>query len=200
MKKWRHNGWLILALAALLGVGWMADAPLVAQSEHAASATTPPIQAVDADDHRVTLNARGRITVVFLCSEQTQKEIRDAAGKIDPFRGLEKFRVVAVVDLRDSLGSMVGGIVKWRMQDDLDDEAERLTPYYRANGNQKNPRPDLSAVPDFNGAICKALGWPKVSNKLRAVVFGPDGKALKRWDDLENYQELYDVVEKALKS
>lgn len=158
----------------------------------------PTIQAMDADSQRVTVNAPGRVTAVFLCTEESQKEIRDAAGKLDKFRGLSNFRVIAVVDLRDSLGSMVEGIVRWRMQEDLDEESERLTPFYRANGNNKEPRPDLCAIPDFNGAVCKSLGWPKVSNKLRCVVFGPDGQPLQRWDELKNYTELYDVVAKAL--
>lgn len=200
LKKWRSRLVLPLALAALCGL--TASAPLFAQSSPptapAAKPSTPPIQATDADSKQVTINATGRVTAVFLCTEESQKEIRDAAGKLDKFRGLANFRVVAVVDLRDSLGSMVEGIVRWRMQEDLDEESERLTPFYRANGNDKEPRPDLCAIPDFNGAICKALGWTKVSNKLRCVVFGPDGQPLQRWDELKNYTELYDVVAKAL--
>lgn len=165
-----------------------------------AAVVTPsgPISAVDSDDKRVVFNKTGRISVVFVCTEQTQKEIREASNSLDSFRGLPNFRVIAVVDMRDSLGSMVEGIVKWRMQDDLDDEAERLAPFYQANGNTHDPRPDLSCVADYKGEVCKALGWPKVSNKLRIVVFGMDGQPLHRWDDLKNVKELRAFVAKAL--
>ncbi|PAW78235.1 MAG: hypothetical protein B9S32_08575 [Verrucomicrobia bacterium Tous-C9LFEB] len=175
-----------------------ATAPAATPIAAPAPPSTPAIQAMDADSQRVIVNTPGRVTAVFLCTEESQKEIRDAAGKLDKFRGLSNFRVIAVVDLRDSLGNMVEGIVRWRMQEDLDEESERLAPFYRANGNNKEPRPDLCAIPDFNGAVCKSLGWPKVSNKLRCVVFGPDGQPLQRWDELKNYTELYDVVAKAL--
>ncbi len=158
----------------------------------------PHITASDADDKIVILNKTGRVTVVLLCTEQSQKQTRDAAALLDKYRGLSTFRLIAIVDLRDSLGSMVEGIVRWRMQDDLDDEAERLTPFYRANNNPNDPRNDLSAIPDFKGDICKAVGWVKVSNKLRCVVYGPQGYPLRRWDDLKNYDELYTTVTAAL--
>lgn len=200
LKKWRHNRWQPLALLAFTCL--TASASLFAQSPASTTAATivptPAIIAVDADDKRVTLNKTGRVNVIFLCTEQSQTAVRDAAAKLDSFRGLANFRVIAVVDLRDSLGSMVEGIVKWRMQEDLDDEAERLTPFYRANGNTRDPRPDLCAIPDFKGDLCKTLGWPKVSNKLRVAVYGTDGQPIQRWDELKDYNELYLTVSKAL--
>lgn len=216
LKKWRHSLWLPLACAGFACTA--ASSPLVAQtpapSAPAKAATSsapvapaltpvsipsvPPVTATDADSRQVTLNQKERVTVVLICTEENQTEVRDAAGKLDSFRGLPLFRVIAVVDLRDSLGNMVEGIVRWRMQEDLDEEAERITPFYRANGNTNDPRPDLSAVPDFNGDICKALGWSKSSNKLRVIVFGQDGQPLQRWDELKDHNELLAVVRKAL--
>lgn len=188
LKNWRSKSRHSAALAVLFCLTALP----------ALFASAPEITATDADDKRVIFNKPGRVTAVLLCTEATQKEIRAASETLDKFRGLSDFRVIAVVDLRDSLGSMVEGIVKWRMQDDLDDEAERLEPFYRANHNKNDPRSDLSAVPDFKGDICKALGWPKVANKLRCVVFGKEGEAIKRWDNLKDFKELYDTVSATL--
>lgn len=181
--------------------GFLVAAPDSTTTSSAPVAPAPavaPIVVTDAMDKKITLNPQGRVTVILLCTEESQTAARDAGRKVDAFRGLPPFRVIAVVDLRDSLGNMVEGIVKWRMQDELDDESERLTPFYRANGNKNDPRPDLTAVPDFKGTVCKALGWTKVSNTLRAVVFGPNGQPLQRWDSLTDYNELYAVVAKAM--
>ncbi len=156
------------------------------------------LQAIDVDDRPVVLNSPGAVTAVISSSPDTQNATRDAGAQLDRYRGRPDFRLVIVVDLRDSLAGIVGGYVRDRMKQNLDAEALRLRPFYRANGNPHNPRPDLEAIPDFDGKIVDSLHWDKDPARLRVTVFGRDGHVLRRWDDLKDYRELDAAVTKGL--
>lgn len=159
-----------------------------------------PISATDADGRPVVLNAPGKVTAVISSSPETQDQTRAAGRVLDVYRGRADFQLVIVVDLRGSFAGIVPGIVKGRMRDELDKEAVRLTPAYRANGNAKNPRPDMESVPDFDGTVSKPLGWAETPGKLRVVLFGPDGIKIAHWDDLKpaDYPKLHAAATRAL--
>jgi len=162
------------------------------------AAEAAPLPATDVDDRAVVLNAPGAVTAVISSSPQTEKATRDAGAQLDRYRGRADFRLVIVVDLRDSLAGIVGGYVRDRMKQNLDAEALRLRPFYRANGNPRNPRADLEAIPDFDGRTVDSLHWDKDPAHLRVTVFGRDGHLLRRWDDLKDYRELDTVVTQGL--
>ncbi len=149
------------------------------------------ITAVDADDHSVVLNEPGRITVILSSGEDTQDQTRAASKSLDEFKGRSNFRLIVVTDLRDSLAGLVPSYVKKRMRQDLDKEAVRIVPFYRANGSTRNPRSDLCAVADYTGAVCVPLGQPKPRDTLWVVIFGRDGHIQKRWNNLKDYAELH---------
>lgn len=161
-------------------------------------AAAAPLPATDVDDRPLILNAPGAVTAVISSSPDTQNATRDAGAQLDRYRGRADFRLVIVVDLRDSLAGIVGGYVRDRMKQNLDAEALRLRPFYRANGNPHNPRADLEAIPDFDGKIVDSLHWDKDPAHLRVTVFGRDGHLLHHWDDLKDYRELDAVVTKEL--
>ncbi len=154
------------------------------------AADPEPIAAVDVDGRPVQLNATGKITAVLSSSPDTQDRTRTAGAALDRFRGRKDFGLVIVVDLRGSLAGLAQGYVRDRMKRDLDSEAERLRPSFAANGNTGNPRAELEAVADFDGAVVDALRWNKDSGKLRATLFGPDGREIRKWDDLRDPREL----------
>ncbi len=181
MKKWLN----ILVFALWTG-----------SVAHASSAANLP--PTDADENAVVFNQKQIVTVVLGCTSDTQTECRAASYYLDPFRGLKDFRLIVVVDLRDSLGGFVKDYVRHRMRNDLDTEALRLKPLYLKNKNLGNPRNDLCAVPDFSGDICKSLGWIKSIHTLQAIVFDKEGHEIARWDNLRNYGELEETVAKAL--
>ena len=161
-------------------------------------AAAAPLPATDVDDRPLILNAPGAVTAVISSSPDTQNATRDAGAQLDRYRGRADFRLVIVVDLRDSLAGIVGGYVRDRMKQNLDAEAIRLRPFYRANGNPHDPRADLEAIPDFDGKIVDSLHWDKDPAHLRVTVFGRDGHLLHHWDDLKDYRELDAVVTKEL--
>ncbi|SDT87745.1 hypothetical protein SAMN05444156_0340 [Verrucomicrobium sp. GAS474] len=157
-----------------------------------------PIEGVNADGHAVTLNAKDLVTVVISSSPDTQERTRQAGSLIDTYRGRKDFRLIIVVDLRDSLAGIVPDFVKSQIRTNLDTEAKRLIPFYRKNGNPGNPRTDLAAIPDFDGKLVDALKWNPDDDLLRVTVFGRDGNVLHYWEDLKAPEQLRDVVAKAL--
>jgi len=164
----------------------------------AVSASAKSLDATDADGHRVVLNAKGTVTAVISSSPDTQDRTREAGALLDPRRGRKDFRLAIVVDLRDSLAGIVPDFVKSQIRSNLDTEAKRLVPFYRKNGNPGNPRPDLVAIPDFDGKLVDALGWDPDDDKLRVSVYGRDGQLVKSWTDLKKPAELDAAVAKAL--
>ena len=162
------------------------------------SAGAAPLGVTDVDGRSVVLNAPGAVTAVISSSQDTADATRDAGAVLDRYRGRADFQLVIVVDLRDSLAGIVEGYVRSRMKQNLDAEAVRLRPFYLANGNHHDPRPELEAIPDFSGQVVDALHWDKDASRLRVTVFGRDGRLLRRWDNLKDYRELDAVVSKEL--
>ena len=162
------------------------------------SLRSAPLEAVDADGRHMTLNAKGTLTAVISSSPDTQDRTRAAGQVLDLYRGRSDFRLIIVVDLRDSLAGIAPDFVKSQIRHNLDDEAKRLTPFYRKNGNGGNPRADLSAIPDFDGKLIDALQWKPDDDLLRITLFGKDGKPIRTWDDLQKPALLADAVAKAL--
>jgi len=163
-----------------------------------AAAPASPIHAVDADGHPAVLNARDVITAVLSSSPDTQDRTRKAGAILDPYRGRKDFRLIVVIDLRDSLAGIVPDFVKSQIRHNLDDESKRLVPFYRKNGNPGDPRRDAVAIPDFDGKLIDALAWNPDDDLLRVTVFGKEGRVLHYWEDLQKVDELYGIVTKAL--
>lgn len=163
-------------------------------------AAAAEVSVTDADGVVRRLDEPGRVTVVIYSNPALQEWTRKAGASLDRFQGIQEFRSVVVVDLRKSMADWAPGYTTRRMQRDLDKEAERITPSYRSNGNKDNPRPDVSAVPDFKGEACKAVGWAEPANHKRVVVFGSDGKIVYRSEDEADFSGLKQATAKALEA
>jgi hypothetical protein len=157
-----------------------------------------PIKITDADGRERALNGPGKVHVIIYSNEDVQDATRAAGKSLDKFQGLPEFRTVVVADLRGSLANLAPGYTQRRMIRDLDTEAQRITPFYRQNGNAGNPRPDISAVPDFKGDISARLGWKEPAGTLRVIVFDQRGKEVARWEDLRDYGPLQKLAGKLL--
>jgi hypothetical protein len=143
------------------------------------------IKAVDADNHTVTLNRNGVVTLVLGTSEDSQDAARAAGHSVYPLQGRPDFQLIVVVDLRGSIADWVPSIVLNRMRSSLDEEAIELKPWFLKNGNKSNPRTSSHVIPDFSGTICPRLGWTGGSDELRGILFGVDGREIKRWDKID---------------
>ena len=182
----------LLQLILFFGFSWMLlDMPCPA-------ASAALIQAQDVDGKKVVLNAENRIDVIIYSTRVLQSKTRAAGKSLYPLQGQSELRVIVVIDLRNSFAQFAKDYTLKRAQKDLDEEAKRLRPYYRKNGNFSSPRPDLSAIADFDGALCRKLGWDKPSDTLQVIIYDRNGKEVNRWNDLKNYSELRREVKRLL--
>jgi hypothetical protein len=161
---------------------------------------TRKIRALDADNRTVLLNRPGTISVIVGTSEDSQDAAREAGKAVYPFQGRPDFQLVVVVDLRNSIATWLPSIVLNRMRSSLDQEAIELKPYFLKNGNKSNPRLTQHVVPDFSGTICPELGWPKGSDKLRAIIFGVDGREIERIDEVNDMTKFQADVNAAIQA
>lgn len=152
----------------------------------------------DADGVQRRLDMPGRVTAVIYSNPQIQEWTRQAGQALDEFQGRPDFRIVVMVDLRGTMADWAPGYTVRRMQRDLDAEAKRVKPFYTKNRNGADPRPDMSAVADFKGEACKALGWDKPGPWRRVIVFGKDGDVAYREENQTDLAAWRSVVAEVL--
>jgi hypothetical protein len=192
-KARNPNHALVIAAAAVCAFTSSAPAQTAAAPAPVAhpgpSLSAPPLRkfrAVDADNHNILLNRPGVITLVLGTSEDSQNAARAAGEAVYPLQGRPDFKLIVVVDLRNSVASWVPSVVLAQMRSNLDDEAIELKPYFLKNGNKSNPRNSSYVIPDFSGTICPQLGWTEGSDNLRGILFGIDGREIMRWDKIDD--------------
>ncbi|MCS7063822.1 MAG: hypothetical protein NZM04_07255 [Methylacidiphilales bacterium] len=150
----------------------------------------PPIHAETVDAQKIHINSPGIITLVLKSNQPLADRTRSIARSLDDLRGLKEWRLIVVIDFRNSLANLLPTIVRIQIRSNLDQEAQRLLPYYRSNGNPNSPRHDLHTIADFDGTIAEALGWNNKPNELAATLFNTKGYIHRRWSDLHNPQPL----------
>jgi hypothetical protein len=160
----------------------------------------PKIKVTDADNHTIILNKPGMISVIIGTSEDSQDAARRAGKAMYPFQGKLDFQLVVVVDLRDSIAAWVPSVVIDHMRRSLDEEGVELKPYFLQNGNKANPRRSLHVVPDFKGTIVPVLAWSGTPDELHAVMYGADGRELKRWENVDSMEKFQAEVRAALQA
>ena len=152
----------------------------------------------DCDGKVVELNPAGRITVVLASSQPLADTTREFGRALYGWQGRKEFRVIVVVDLRKSLGTLFKGWTVGKMKADLDEEAETLIPWYRANKNPNNPRPDLCGIADFDGKATESLGWGSDDTKMKVSIFGKDGNVVWSGVNVKSPSYLQAEIEKLL--
>ena len=130
------------------------------------------------DGKPTELNPKGKFTVVMASSQPLADTTREFGRALYPWQGLEDFRVIVVVDLRKSLGTLFKGWTVGKMKADLDEEAITLTPWFQGRGNTNNPRPYLCAIPDFDGKATESLGWGPDHEIMKVTLFGKEGQVI----------------------
>ena len=151
----------------------------------------------DCDGKVVEFDPQGRITVVLASSQSLADTTREFGRALYGWQGRREFRVIVVVDLRKSLGTLFKGWTVGKMKADLDEEAERLIPWYRANQNPNNPRPDLCGIADFDGYVTNSLEWGSDEKKMKVMIVGKNGEI---WSEMDatSPKAMQDEVRKLL--
>ena len=157
------------------------------------------ISALSADNGMVTLNEPHKISVIVSSNQETQQLTRTTGRILDEFQGLPDFREIVVVDLQTSVGSLLPSIVRMEMRDNLDDEAKRIRPFFRAHHNPHDPRLSTIAIPDFDGRVSQALGWRSPDALVRVVVFDRSAQPVFRWRSDQSPDLLHHRVQELLR-
>jgi len=152
----------------------------------------------DCDGKVVELDAADRITVVLASSQPLADTTREFGRALYGWQGRKEFRVIVVVDLRKSLGTLFKGWTMGKMRADLDEEAERLIPWYRANKNPHDPRPDLCAIADFDGYVTDSLEWGSDEKKMKVMIIGKEGGVIWQAIDISSPKAMQAEVKKLL--
>jgi hypothetical protein len=201
------------AILAAIVAGCVFALPMKAQAPASSSPTANPsgatsspstpvrkFKATDADNHNILINKPGVITLLLGTNEDSQDAARAAGEAVYPYRGRPDFDLIVVVDLRDSIAAWAPTVVLAEMRSNLDKEVKDLKPYFLQNGNTSNPRNSMHVIADFTGTICPQLGWPAHTDDLRAILFGGDGREIKRWDKLEDMAQMQSDVHAAIEA
>ncbi|GAB4253166.1 MAG: hypothetical protein OHK005_20480 [Candidatus Methylacidiphilales bacterium] len=150
------------------------------------------------DGVKLNLNDRAWATVVLYSNQRVQRQTRAAGQIFDPLQGKARFRLVVVVDLRGSLANWAPGYTIRTIQRDLDQEASRVEPFFKANRNLTNPRASLHVVADFTGQTCTALGWPRPLREEQ-ILFYPRRGPHRLWKPPFDPDKIRDTVLAALR-
>lgn len=157
---------------------------------------TNVITALDVFEVRRILNPPKGVAVVIYSSPKVQDQTREAGLLLHQFVGKPDFQFMVLVDLRKTMANWAPGYTKRRIQRNLMEKFKALPPV-PGRDLKTMGRLDVSAIADFEGHTCMALGWKEPEDKLRVLVFS-DGYEIKRWDNLTQMQLLPEVVRKAL--
>jgi hypothetical protein len=158
----------------------------------------PLPQPINCDGQPFELNPKGKIMILLASSQPLADTTREFGSSLYGWQGRDGFRVTVVVDLRKSLGTLFKGWTLGTMKANLDEEGIQIQPWYRANGNLGNPRPDLCAIADFDGKVTDALGWGNDENKMKVTIFGKDGEKVWNSTNAQSPAPMLKEVQKLL--
>ena len=158
----------------------------------------PLPQPINCDGQPFQLNPKGKIMILLASSQPLADTTREFGSSLYGWQGRDGFRVTVVVDLRKSLGTLFKGWTLGTMKANLDEEGMQIQPWYRANGNSRNPRADLCAIADFDGKVTDALGWGNDENKMKVTIYGRDGEKIWNSTNAQSSAAMPKEVQKLL--
>ena len=133
----------------------------------------------------------GRITVLVLTSTNDNAKAQLVGDRIPDFCvGNLAYRMVTLVNFQKKRFAATRAVLRALMRSRLDAAAKRLQGRYQSKGIERDARKDVSAVPDFDGAIVTQLGVAFSSDAFRVFVFGKNGELLREWNDVPRSEEL----------
>src|SRR5437870_2543963 len=125
---------------------------------------------VDVDDNKFS-TADGHVTIVVLTARSDIDKARTVGDRVpDHCLGNPTYRMITVVNFQKKHSKPVRMIMSAMVRRRLDAEAQRLQPRYAAKKIAHDPRRDVFAVADFDGAVVSQLGVHFEASDFRVFV------------------------------
>jgi len=142
-------------------------------------------------DGRALSTADGHVTVLVLARRAEVDKARLVGDRV-PERclGNPAYRMITVIRFNRNWGRSMRFFSTSLIRRRLDAEARRLKPKYQAKQLTRNPRQDVYAVADFDGANASQLGLVNDSTPFLVLIFAGNGTLLKDWTDVPSAEEL----------
>jgi hypothetical protein len=145
-------------------------------------------------DGRTLSTADGHVTVLVITTRADLDKARLVGDRTpEHCLGDPTYRMITLITFdkpNEGLRFALSALIRHR----LDQEAERLKPRYLAKKLTRDPRTDMYAVADFDGAIAAELGINVASGQFSVLVFGRNGDLLARWDQPPGADELAAIL------
>ena len=167
-----------------------------AQAESTPLATGETYRLVFTDVDRNQLStADGHVTIFIVTPRQEEEKARALGDRVpDRYIGDPKYRFVTVINfqgkIRPPFRTLTSAIVRHR----LNQEAKRTQPRYSKAHLTRDPRQDLFAVADFDGAAVSQLGIESASAQFAAFLFDGQGRLIRRWSVVPAQSELMEAL------
>ena len=166
------------------------------QAETTPLATGETYRLVFTDVYRNQLSTADGHATIFMVTPREEEEKARALGDRVPDRyiGDPRYRIVTVINfqgkIRPPFRAVTSAIVRYR----LNQEAKRIQPRYWKAHLTRDPRQDLFAVADFDGAAVGQLGIDSASAQFAAFLFDGEGRLLRRWSVVPAQSELMEAL------
>jgi hypothetical protein len=141
----------------------------------------------DVDGHTLSV-ADGHVTVLVLTSRANLPKAELVGDRVPDFcLGNPKYRMITLVEFGKQIAP-IRGFLEGMTRRRLDNEAKELQKRYDAHKIDKNARADIFAVADFGGDASSQIAGE--TPDFAVLVFDPNGRLLKHWDDVPSADEL----------
>jgi hypothetical protein len=145
---------------------------------------------VDVDGNK-SGTADGRVTVLVFCSTQEISKAQAVGARIpDHCLANPDYRMITILRFDRKRSAPMCAIIKAVARRRLDGEAKQLQPRYKTKNIARDPRKDVFAAADFDGAIGSQFGIASDSSAFQVLVLGRKGELLRRWTEVPTADEL----------
>jgi hypothetical protein len=139
--------------------------------------------------------ADGHVTVILLSKQADVDKARLVGDRIPEYcLGNPRYRLITVIGFENGHSRPTRMILNALARRRLNAEAKRLQPRYLAKKLTRDPRGDVFAVLDFDGAIAGKLGISVGSSEFQVLVLDGKGKLLERWTDVPTPEQLAAIL------
>lgn len=146
-------------------------------------------------DGNTLATADGHLTIIVTVKFAATDKARQVGDNVPEYcLGNPAYRLITVVTFEKKHSGPTRSILNALTRRRLDAEGKRLQSRYTAKKIAHNPRQDVFAVLDFDGAVKNDLALADSSEGFHVLVFGRKGELLRHWTEVPTTAQLNSVL------